>query len=329
MAKKNSDKILTYLIIILSIAGVVYFGLSAIRSDNKRVQNNPFEYDIEEYEKSGTDLLSYEEIATIPLQLDQPHALAVDENDRIYVTTGSNLVVYDAAGNQIAEGSANSAISALDVDANGHVYLALNETVEVLDSSLTRAALWPSLGERAVLTSIAVDESNVYLADAGQRIIWRFDKTGLLLNRIGERDDTRDIPGFVIPSPYFDVAVDSDGYLWAVNTGRHQFENYMPDGSLRGSWSKSSMSVDGFSGCCNPVHIALLTDGSFVTSEKGILRIKIHNPVGELSDVVALPDQFSSDTEAVEVAVNSREQILLLDPQRKQIRIFQKKDITS
>ena len=89
------------------------------------------------------------------------------------------------------------------------------------------------------------------------------------------------------------------------------------------------MSIDGFSGCCNPVHIALLPDGSFVTSEKGILRIKIHNPVGELADVVALPDQFDSDTEAVEVAVNSQGQIVVLDPQRKQIRIFQKKDITS
>ena len=89
------------------------------------------------------------------------------------------------------------------------------------------------------------------------------------------------------------------------------------------------MSIEGFSGCCNPVHVASLPDGSFVTSEKGLLRIKIHNQIGEFVTVVAMPDQFDKDTGDVDIAVNSKGQILVLDPKRKQVRIFQEKEIAS
>ena len=130
------------------------------------------------------------------------------------------------------------------------------------------------------------------MADAGNLIVWKFDKSGNLLQRIGDRDENRDIPGFIIPSPYFDVAVDPDGFLWAANTGRHSLENYTMDGGFRTSWGEFSMGIEGFCGCCNPTHFIILEDGSLVTSEKGIARIKTHNQLGEMVSVVAGPDQF-------------------------------------
>ncbi|MBN1465584.1 hypothetical protein JXA02_07490 [candidate division KSB1 bacterium] len=325
MAESKNDRILTILVIFFSVAGMIYFGLSAVRSDGKKTAGNPFHYDIENFKKDGADLRTYKEVKAVPLTLLAPHAIAVDLRDRIYVTSGASVVRIDAAGQMSVSTTVTDEINAIAVSADGDIYLALRTAVEVLDSTGTRTASW-QIPDQAVLTSVAVAGRDVYLADAGNRVVWRYDLQGTLLNKIGERDEARDIVGFLIPSPYFDVAIDPDGFLWAVNTGRHQFENYFPDGALRSSWSNSSMAIDGFSGCCNPAHIAILSDGSFVTSEKGILRIKVHKQIGALEAVVATADQFDPKTSSLEVTVDSRDQILVLDPQRAQVRIFQKKE---
>jgi hypothetical protein len=85
------------------------------------------------------------------------------------------------------------------------------------------------------------------------------------------------------------------------------------------------MELDGFSGCCNPTHIAILNDGSFVTSEKGIVRVKIIDPTGKFKTVVATPDDFEKGTTGLDIAIDSEERIILLDPLRNQVRIFEKK----
>ncbi len=86
------------------------------------------------------------------------------------------------------------------------------------------------------------------------------------------------------------------------------------------------MTIDGFSGCCNPSHIAILADGSFVTSEKGLVRVKILNPTGKLKSVVAGPDQFDEETRGLDLAVDSENRIIVLDPKKRLIRIFEKND---
>lgn len=324
--KGVNDRLLTGAVVVVSLAGLLYFGLSAILQDDGTSGGNPFEYDIKVFEADGSEKLFYRSAAEIALPLDEPAAIAAGPGDAVYVAGGRELIVLDRAGKMIRRLSLNGPATALAVDRNGHAYLCIREHVEVLDSAGTGRAEWIGLGENAILTSIALGPDGVYIADAGGLVVWRFDRRGRLLGRIGERDDRRDIPGFLIPSPYFDVAIDSDGFLWAVNTGRHQLENYTSGGELRSSWSKSSMTVTGFCGCCNPTHIAILEDGSFVTSEKGIARVKIHNRIGEFTALVAGPDQFDEGTVGLDLAVDSSGRILVLDPKRKQLRIYIEKE---
>ena len=65
----------------------------------------------------------------------------------------------------------------------------------------------------------------------------------------------------------------SDGLLRVVNPGRHRIEAYTFDGDLEFSWGKVSVGIEGFCGCCNPVNFAILSDGSFITCEKGLTRV--------------------------------------------------------
>ena len=62
-----------------------------------------------------------------------------------------------------------------------------------------------------------------------------------------------------------------------MNPGRHKIEAYTFDGELETSWGTPATTIGGFSGCCNPTHIAMLPDGSFVTSEKGLARVKVYD----------------------------------------------------
>ncbi len=85
------------------------------------------------------------------------------------------------------------------------------------------------------------------------------------------------------------------------------------------------MLVEGFSGCCNPGNFAMLEDGSFVTSEKGIERVKIHHPSGEFKCVVAAPDLFEEGTIITDLAVDPNGRILVLDSRKGLVRIFEEK----
>jgi len=179
--------------------------------------------------------------------------------------------------------------------------------------------------EKAYLTSIAVDDLYVYVADAGSRRIWRYSKEGGTPMEIGEKEQADGMRGFFVPSPFFDIDIGTDGSLWAVNPGYHALENYRPDGMLISMWENSAFTIEGFSGCCNPAHFSLMPDSSFVTAEKGLPRVKIHNVDGSLRCVVAAPDQFEEDATGLDVAVDDNGRIYVLDPSRNQVRIFEEK----
>ena len=130
-----------------------------------------------------------------------------------------------------------------------------------------------------------------------------------------------------MPSPYFDLAMAPDGLLRVADTGRRKIEAYPPDGDLELSWGESSAGIEGFAGCCNPVNFAIRPAGGFVTAEKGITRVKVYDEAGAFEGVVAAPDRFTgaSDAAALDVAVDSRGRVLVLDPDRGTVRVFLRK----
>ena len=87
-------------------------------------------------------------------------------------------------------------------------------------------------------------------------------------------------------------------------------------------WGTASLAASGFGGCCNPSHIALLPDGSLVTSEKGLPRVKVYDADGTFRAVVAGPESFRPGTVGLDLAVDDEGRVLVLDPSREELRIF-------
>jgi hypothetical protein len=296
-----------------------------------------FTYDLKELRKTDPSLIKYKEIDKIETGFQDVFGVAVGPNEKIYVAGDQAIRIFNTIGDRLPEIKLADSPRCLTVTDDETIYVGMKDYVEAYDSTGLRQASWEHLGQRAVLTSIAVSGNDVFLADAGNRVVLRYDTSGKLVNRIGEKDEEKNIPGFVVPSPYFDLAVAPDGLLRVVNPGLHKIEAYTFDGYLELSWGETSTNVEGFSGCCNPVNFAFLLDGGFVTCEKGLPRVKTYDADGVFVGVVAGPESFAEhgkacppdgfsdcQTGGLDVAVDSQGRVLVLDPDERTVRIFTK-----
>lgn len=232
-----------------------------------------------------------------------------------------------------------------DEGASARFYVGSRNRVLVVDGAGKVLSQWDFFGEKALITDIAVAGDDVFVADAGNRVVHRVDRHGEKIAELGHRDAERGIPGFIVPSPYFDLAWGNDGLLRVVNPGARRIEIYTPDGDLEIFWGRSGLEESAFCGCCNPAHIALFSDGRVVTAEKGIPRVKVYSPQGDLVTWVVSPDHFAAASELKETRDEERlpvldvgvfavsddsgassEWVLVLDPGRKVLEAYRPKE---
>jgi hypothetical protein len=312
-AKKNW---IWFVAILALIAGSGIFLVKSRRADLGR----NFAYPVEDYRHVDPALIRYTEVDGLLPAVGKLSALAIAPDGKIYVGGENAIEVFPERTIHPVAGIPGC----LAVDDDGTMFVGMQDHVEVFSKDW-KPVVWPSPGEKAYLTSIAVDDRYVYVADAGGRRVLRYNKPGGTPVEIGAKDETNGVRGFYIPSPFFDLDIGTDGSLWVVNPGYHVLENYSPDGRLISSWGEGSFRIEGFIGCCNPANFTLMPDGSFATSEKGVPRVKNYNLDGSLRCVVAAPDQFDEGTTGLDIAVDRQGRIYVLDPLRGKVRIFEEK----
>lgn len=301
---------------------------------------NEFNYQIEQYKKIDPALIAYRDVLVFPANVENAKAVAIGPADRIHVAGDRVVHVFDPKGAEIQtielEGPPSCiAVAPLGHSREGTVFVGIGDHVELFDSEGNRTAAWPSLGAKAVLTSIAVSEDDVFVADAGQSRVHRLNLDGKVLGAIGDYADKNNRAAFAVPSPFFDVAIHPDGWLRVVNPGALRVEAYSLDGNLELFWGKGGAEIDRFFGCCNPANIAVFPDGRYVTAEKGLIRVKIYSADGHFESVVAGPESFGanaasaneslSDHEytAVDVAIDGNQRVIVLDLTTAQVHVFE------
>ena len=307
-------------VIVLAILTVFVIDFVSKRPD--KLGDNPYAYSVDEYKKVDPELIHYKETRNIPVTGYTPGAIDVMDGN-IWLCGENTLQVIDMNGIQKVRKSIEG--KGIAILFNGEsLFIAFEDHISRYSPQGDLIKKWETPGLNCVFTSLAVKDNTLYVADAGNRRVIRYDLEGNILGEFEGKAESAAGHGFIIPSPNFDIVVNEFGELWAVNPGKHAIENYSDIGEMRGFWQNSSMNIEGFTGCCNPAEIAVMENGDFVTSEKGLVRIKVYDSSGKLKSVVAPPEKFNEEGEAPEVAVDKSDVIYALDFDRSLIRIYEK-----
>lgn len=325
---KRNERILTALTLVGSVivAGMAFFLVS--RDARRSGPGEAWRYDVSRFRTVDPALLAYRETTRIDLGFATARGLALDRSDRLVAVGDTALRLFDANGVPIRQAALPGAPRCVAVGDTGEVFIGIGNRLAVWSPDTDAVVFWPDFGEHAWITSIAVHAGEVFVADAGSRTVSRHAPDGgrrAILARPARLGEDGETVGLVVPSPHLDIAMAPDGLLRVVNPGRQRIEALTMDGKTEWVWGRASFGIEGFSGCCNPTDIAILSNGDIVTAEKGLPRIKVHRSLtGELLAVVAGPDAFDETAAGIDLAVDSRDRIVALDPIRGQAIIYEK-----
>lgn len=311
------------LMVILGVmAVVVYVDYNATKPG--RGPANPFEFNIDEYKKVDEKLISHRETRQIRIPEEDPVAIKWHD-DRILLLTSKALRAITPVGQEIFSMELDDVPHCLETTGEGEVIVGFTNYLIAYTSRGEEVARTEASGQGSLFSAIAASENHLFVADAGEKQVVVFDRQSLSQSGSFKGESgVSEQHGFILPSAHFDLAVNDEQELWIVNPGLHSLQNYTGQGRLRGHWGIPSFGLDGFSGCCNPSYIEFLSDGRVVTSEKGLVRIKIHNISGAFESVVAAPEKFSDGLRAPAITVDNNDNIIALDFNSKMIRFFEK-----
>lgn len=215
----------------------------------------------------------------------QLNAISVTASGNIILGGEQFITFYDQNFIQKWEFKPEMPVTSL-ATAGYYIYAAVQNQILVLNNKGEKTDEWGPFETNAYITSIAANDTWLVIGDAANKKVFVVDNKGLLKYIIGNPEDP-----FIIPSFYFDVAIDNENNIFIANTGKRRIEKRNLDGTMISYFGEPGTDKGAFCGCCNPAHFILIP-GGFVTAEKGINRIKIITDKGEFIEFVSSVNRF-------------------------------------
>jgi len=244
--------------------------------------------------------------------------IALDQNDNLYAVGDSSVKAFNSDGGFLKSWSTSRPGWSVATDER-EVFVGEEGQIEVFDVSGELQRTWRNAELLGRVTAIDFLEDQIIVADALARCLRRFKSDGSFLNSIGHENRMR---GFNIPNGSLDFAVDSEGIIHACNPGKHRVERYTREGELLGHIGRfDGRDPEGFPGCCNPTNVTVTEEGKVYVTEKAGPRAKVLDFEGNLISVIAT-GAFDPNCKNMDVAVDSRGRVYVVDTIRLQVHVF-------
>ena len=245
-------------------------------------------------------------------------SVAVSTDGNVLVGGESYLSCYNEYLSRIWTLKMPGSITAVTVNGDT-IYAASAETIFLVSTAGKMITEWGPYEANSIITSVSANQKYVAFADAGVKRVFILRKNGEVFAMLGQSDKK-----FIIPSPYFDVALYGDNIIYAANTGHRRIEEWTTDGILKSQFGEPGTAPGAFCGCCNPAHFAVIPQG-FVTSEKGINRIKILEKDGTFKEFVSTENKFMASV-PLDVASADGKTIYAANPADSKLYVFKRKE---
>ena len=204
-------------------------------------------------------------------------AMEVDGGS-IYIATPNNISIYGMSGELQTNFPTPSDLRDIAIY-EGKIYALYPTRIEIYDRLGEITNEWEACSENSDYCSLAVCPDGVFVTDAANKNICKYNLDGTLARFI------QSPKGFVVPSYCFGITY-MDGIVYCSNPGRHLVESYSTDGEFVAAFGKPGTEAGAFSGCCNPAVLTPSNNGELLTSEKGIPRISCYRTDGSFRSVL-------------------------------------------
>jgi hypothetical protein len=304
---KKIASIFSVLIIVVFIAYIVF--------DTSRpsdAENNPGK-------AAGIDSLpeKWKITGELPVKEGSLKAVAVSPSGNIYAGGDSFVACYTKDLKMTWSLKTPNPVTSLS-NYGDTIFATTEELVLVISTDGKLKDEWGPFEDKSFITSVASNLSRVVYADAGNKMVVLLDKQGRVQKIIGQNSGE-----FILPSPYFDVAMDENNNLYVANTGHRRIETRSYEGRLLSMFGEPGMAPGAFCGCCNPAHFIATSEG-FITSEKGINRIKILGKTGEFVEFISSKNKFVPSI-PLDLASSDGNTVYAANPSDSKIYIFNRK----
>jgi hypothetical protein len=244
-------------------------------------------------------------------------SVAVSENGDIYLGGESYLSSYNQHLSDLWHLKMPAKITAVTVKGDT-IYAATQETIFLVSTQGIIISEWGPYEINSIITSISAGNEYIVFADAGTKRVFVLGKSGEVVSMMGQSEHK-----FIIPSPYFDVALSGED-IYVANTGRRRIEKWSTDGMLLGHFGEAGTAPGAFCGCCNPAHFAVMPMG-FITAEKGINRLKILGAEGDFIEFVSSRNEFIASI-PLDIASIDGKTIYAVNPADSKLYVFKRKN---
>ncbi len=296
------------LLIILTFIGYIIYDTATTETNSQAVSKSGRVSDIPDKWIISKELLSVDGPLT---------SLCVSDSGVTYLGGDSYVSCYDKQLKKTWSIKTSGKITSLSVYGDT-IFGTTSEMIILLSLKGKLLDEWGPFEDNSIITSVTANRSFIVFADAGNKMVFVLTKDGRVKSMIGQTGEK-----FIIPSSYFDVAIDENNILFIANPGYRRIETRSIDGDLIRYFGSPGTAPGAFCGCCNPSHFVIIP-GGFITAEKGINRIKILNEKGDFVEFVSSDNKFTPSV-ALDLASPDGKTIYAANPADAKLYVFNRK----